>query len=325
MISSEQPKHILFITLTNIGDVVITTVLLNRILKTYPNALVDVVVGPQSAPLFDAFPNLGELMVVTKKKNHGHYIDLLKKLRPRRYDVVVDLRTPLLGRLLKSKKKVIYRKKDDEHRGTQMAKLWPLSEELPLKPTIWLGDDVKTKVKKAKVGRPLIALAPTANWLGKQWPQAKFAELVHKLLRHESAKNAMFTVFGAPNERKYVQDLLEFAAPGHVLDLVGKTTLPEACAWIEHADLFIGNDSGLAHAASAVGTPTVTIFGPMQDKLYAPLSEKGAVVTPPMRHWNEVNLEPKAAMPRVMTDVEVKDVFKEAVKLLEEQKLEEPA
>ena len=66
-------------TQTNIGDVILSTTLLDRVLQQYPDATVDVVAGGRSVDLFEGMPNLGELVPVVKKKRHGHYIDIWKK------------------------------------------------------------------------------------------------------------------------------------------------------------------------------------------------------------------------------------------------------
>jgi ADP-heptose:LPS heptosyltransferase len=63
---------------------------------------------------------------------------------------------------------------------------------------------------------------------------------------------------------------LATAAALPVVDLAGGTRLLQAAAVIELAQLFIGNDSGLGHIAAAVGTPTLTLFGPGDPARYHP-------------------------------------------------------
>ncbi len=52
------------------------------------------------------------------------------------------------------------------------------------------------------------------------------------------------------------------AAPVRVVDLAGRTSLPDVLGLVAEAELFVGNDSGLAHLANAAGTPTTVVFGP---------------------------------------------------------------
>src|SRR5205085_9133251 len=57
------------------------------------------------------------------------------------------------------------------------------------------------------------------------------------------------------------------------LSLVGKTSLGELAALISKLDLFISNDTGPAHIANAVDTPSVTIFGPVDPRRWASLDQ----------------------------------------------------
>ncbi|MGH8509481.1 MAG: glycosyltransferase family 9 protein, partial [Gammaproteobacteria bacterium] len=55
-----------------------------------------------------------------------------------------------------------------------------------------------------------------------------------------------------------------------VLNLAGQTSILEDCAVLAQTQVFVGNDSGLGHMASAVGTPTLTVFGPTDALRYRP-------------------------------------------------------
>ncbi|MBN1256463.1 MAG: glycosyltransferase family 9 protein [Planctomycetes bacterium] len=90
------------------------------------------------------------------------------------------------------------------------------------------------------------------------WPPEKFALLAQML----EAEREFRTVFiGAPGEERYVAKslrLMEHSA----IDLSGRLTLPQLKALLQRLHLLIGNDSGPAHLAAALGVPTVTLFGP---------------------------------------------------------------
>ncbi|MFM8375637.1 MAG: glycosyltransferase family 9 protein, partial [Phenylobacterium sp.] len=62
------------------------------------------------------------------------------------------------------------------------------------------------------------------------------------------------------------------------IDLVGRADLVTLHAALGHARLFIGNDSGLMHLAAAAGAPTLGLFGPSDERLYAPWGEKCRVL-----------------------------------------------
>ncbi len=104
----------------------------------------------------------------------------------------------------------------------------------------------------------LIALAPGAGWPGKQWPLERFAALAGVL---RDRFNAVVVLLGAPSERE-LTSVVAREAGGGVIDFGGQTSLDQLAAVIACADLYIGNDSGPMHIAAALGTPSISLFGP---------------------------------------------------------------
>ncbi len=309
-------------TQTNIGDVILSTTLLDRVLQQYPDATVDVVAGGRSVDLFEGMPNLGELVPVVKKKRHGHYIDIWKKLRKHRYDLTIDLRGTALTYFLHSKKRIIFNSKDKKtHKATQMASL--LKMDAPLKQRVWVTEDVQNKVA-AEVAKHkdclLLGVGPTANWIGKTWPQRYYAIFVNRLIKLKGFENAKFVIFGAAHEKRCVEDFLAHIPDDRKIDLIGQTSLTEAYAWMTHLQGFLGNDSGLSHLAAAAGVPTLTLFGPTYENLYAPVALKGGTIVAPERE--EVNLEPSAPK-RLITDIKPERVIEKVVEVVNALKQEE--
>lgn len=304
---------ILFLSYTNIGDVVMSSVLLERVLHDYPDAKVDVVVGGRAAELFVDLPQLGRLITLKKRKHHQHYLDLCRELKHEHYDILIDLRTPFFKFFVSCDRAITFPKRQQQRhiaKVEQLGALWPSVRKLEQK--VWIEPRIQDVVneKAAKIKGPLVAVGPTANWAGKQWPQKNFKLLIEQLLQHEQYKNATFLLLGAPNERADIEDLIAAVPDKNKLDLVGATSISESYAWLKAADVFIGHDSGLSHLAAAAGTPGITLFGPMNDKIYAPWSDVSHVVLPPMRAWRDVNLSKKKYLPRVISDIPVDAVLK---------------
>jgi ADP-heptose:LPS heptosyltransferase len=127
-------------------------------------------------------------------------------------------------------------------------------------------------------GRAL-ALGPTANWHGKQWPAERFAQLTQRL----TAPGAPFAdvpilVLGGPGEEEAAAPLLNAIPEGRRIALMGTADLLTAYAVLARARLYIGNDSGLMHLAAAAGIPTLGLFGPSNDAHYAPFGPNTAIV-----------------------------------------------
>lgn len=122
--------------------------------------------------------------------------------------------------------------------------------------------------EKQRGDEPLVTLCPTAGWRSKCWPEASFAALADLLVEERHAR--VFLV-GGPGEKAAVSRVAEGMRRPNV-DLSGKLSLMEVAALIERSDLFVGNDSGLMHMASATRTPCVGVFGPTDPHRTGPYS-----------------------------------------------------
>ena len=109
----------------------------------------------------------------------------------------------------------------------------------------------------------------------KSWP--RMAAFVHALAEQEGVH---VILLGAGLERPLLrdyEDLLEKDSEG-VISAVGETSIAESLALLAESDLSIGVDTGMQHIAAALGTPTISIFGPSDPHVYAPLAENARVV-----------------------------------------------
>jgi ADP-heptose:LPS heptosyltransferase len=166
------------------------------------------------------------------------------------------------------------------HRLVQLAGALKLKQ--PPSPHIWISDETRRKAETLiPAGSPVLALGPTANWWGKQWPAERFADLTARLLETAPLARARILVLGAESERDMAAPLLNRLPPGRTLDLIGKVGLLEAYACLERSTLFVGNDSGLMHLAAAAGIPTLGLFGPSPESHYAPWGELTMAVRGP--------------------------------------------
>lgn len=275
--------NILFVTSNRIGDAVLSTGLLGYLLDQHPDARFTIACGPAAAGLFKAFPNLENLHVMRKRKRAGHWRDLWKAVIGTRWDIVVDLRGSGLTWMLWAKKR--YRSKPDnrlDHKVFHLARVMGL-EANPPAPRLWFNEaDAALLNQYCATDKPLIVLGPTANWGGKQWPGARFANVVRRLRdQHPALKDAAIMVLGGPGEESSAAACLDALAGLSVTNLVGKASLGEVAAILSRATLYIGNDSGLMHMAAASGVPTLGLFGPSRHEHYAPWGADTAWVRTP--------------------------------------------
>ncbi|MBL26731.1 MAG: glycosyl transferase [Rhodospirillaceae bacterium] len=272
--------NILFLTSTRIGDAVLSTGLLGVLIERYPDARITVACGPAAAPLFVHMPNLKRVIPVRKRKASLHWPLLWAQCAGTVWDLVVDLRRSALAYLLVARQRRLYRVQADDrrHRVAALASVLDLDE--PPAPRLWISEVERETAAEILpgIGR-VLALAPTANWVGKQWRALRFAELAFRLT-HESGilAGARVVVLGGPDEREGAEPVLNGIEASRRIDVVGRIDLLTAYAVLRRCSLFIGNDSGLMHIAAAAGIPTVGLFGPSREENYAPWGTRTAVV-----------------------------------------------
>jgi len=270
---------ILFVTATRIGDAVLSTGLLSHLIERYPGARLTIAAGPIAAPLFEAVPGLRRLISVNKRRFSTHWLALYGAVAARRWDLVVDLRGSALAWLLLARARRVMAKGDqNEHRVRQLARLFDLDP--PPSPRLWLSP---THERAAEIllpaGPPVLAIGPAANWRGKQWRGARFAELARRLTATDGLlPGARVAVLAATHEREQAVPLLAAIPSRRLIDLVGRTDLLTTAAVLRRSALFIGNDTGLMHIAAASGVPTLGLFGPSPIEQYAPWGDNAATV-----------------------------------------------
>ena len=271
---------ILFVTATRIGDAVLSTGLLSYLIGRHPAARLTIAAGPLAAPLFAAVPGLERLLVVEKRRWSLHWLALYAAVARRRWDLVVDLRGSALAFVLRAgERRVMAKGNADEHRVRQLARLFRLDP--PPEPHLWtLAHHERAAEALVPPGGPVLAIAPAANWRGKEWRAERFAELARRLLGGGGRLAASrVAVLAAQGEEPQARPLLAALPPGRAIDLVGKVDLLTAAAVLKRCALFVGNDTGLMHIAAAVGVPTLGLFGPSPPEQYAPWGRHTAIAT----------------------------------------------
>jgi len=313
---------ILFITATNIGDAVLSSGLIKRLADEIPNARFTIVAGPAAAPLFSFVPNLDEVIVFAKQKDGSHWFDLWRKVRRRRWGLVVDMRGSAISRLVSTQRRAIHRKLPGEpiNKVMEAARVLKIEDE-PAAPYIWTSPEVEAYADDLTAGQgPILAMAPAANWVGKTWPLERFSRVAMRLLGSDGPmKGGRLMVLGGANERKVVQGLKDCVPRHRFIDLAGQVDLVTAYACLKRARLFIGNDSGTMHLAAASGAPTLGLFGPSDERRYGPWGRNARLVRG-ARSFEQIMAGEAGSSPVVchMMDLSVDRVYEAARALLAE-------
>lgn len=284
---------VLFITSTRLGDGILSTGLLNHLLIEYPYAKVTIACGWLPASIFEGFPNVERIIQMKKKKRHGHWIDLWKDAIGTRWDMVIDLRDSAVSRLIFAKKRYIFSKHIDQtkHKVEQAAQVMKL-QRVPA-PTLYF-----TAAQQAFAnslipdGAPVIGVGPSANWIGKTWPAENFIEVINWMTSDDGVMpHARVAIFAAPGEEAQAKPVLESIPPERRIVGIAKGTPGEVAAALAKCDFYIGNDSGLMHAATAAKVPTLGLFGPSYPHLYAPYGDHCAIAQTPETYDQLIDFE----------------------------------
>jgi lipopolysaccharide heptosyltransferase III len=266
-------NKILFIGLSSVGDVVMTTPVLKSLQDKYPDALFDIVVDKRGTGLYKNFPRLNKLYLKDKDKPLRGVPDLLLQLWKHKYDLIVDVRTDGLAYLLRAKKR--YTKFSAKSYGPHavenlMGVISGLHGSTKIPDTsVWPSNKDRAYAEKEisafNSKERLLSVSIGDNRKPeKTWTIDKFIELLNK---HENDFSGVIFLGNnhEENETKEVADKINL----QYINTVNNSLL-EAAALIEKSCLYIGPDSGLGHIAGAVKTPTITFFGVTDPERYRP-------------------------------------------------------
>ena len=316
---------ILFIASSRIGDAVLASGLVKRLHDEIPNARFTIVAGPVSAPLFVDTSGLERLIVMQKSKGGGHWIKLWSQVRGRNWGLIVDRRGSGIARFLSAKRRAMHRSHPGGpvHKVVEAARLLKLADDPP-SPFLFTSAETEARAD-ALLGTgsgPILAVAPAANWVGKTWPAESFALLAMQLMQKgQPFAKGRVLILGGADDRRAAEPLRRSLPRDRWIDLTGQVDLITAYACLKRARLFVGNDSGLMHLAAAAGAPTVGLFGPSDDRLYAPWGQYTRVVRGPRAFEQIKAKDPDLSQPIChMLDLKVELVLEAATALYEESR-----
>jgi len=288
----DEINKILFISLSNIGDAIMTTPVLQALHELYPAATIDIVGDQRSSEIFKYCPFRGEIFHKQKNSFLRGVPALLKTLWAQSYDLVVDIRTDGLAYLLPAGKRFtkLNRIKTGAHAVQQhLGIISNIYQSDPPQCHVWTSSIEKKFAEEALgdyYGKKLLGIGPGANAEVKLWSKENYLSLVE-------IAGAFFdaVVFLGDNRDKEHSNYIASKVDAPCINLCGMTTILEAVAVQQCLVLFVGNDSGLGHMASAAGIPTLTVFGTGEPERYRPWGEKALWLVGEKQNINNVAVD----------------------------------
>ena len=298
--------NILVISSNLIGDSILSTGIIKYFIGKNPNSRLTIIVGPSAAQVYKNFPNVNKLIIINKEKYSLHWLKIWKKCIFFKWDMIIDFRSSLISYFLFRKKSYIYFKySNDIHQIQQLTKFFNL-EQIAY-PIIYNNENEENIVKKKLLfNKKYIIIAPGGNWFPKIWPTENYNKLSQILLNDH--KDAFIILVGSKNEKeRFKKNLIKNVDEKRIIDIMGEN-ISQTYSFIKRSNLFIGNDSGLMHLSAASNIPTIGLFGPTNDKLYAPFGDKCFVIRTKENYqdFNNIKIDKNKSY---MHSIKVDDVF----------------
>ncbi|HEV7838594.1 MAG TPA: lipopolysaccharide heptosyltransferase II [Gemmatimonadaceae bacterium] len=281
-----------------LGDVILTTPLIAELAKRGP---VDVLATPGGAEALTNNPHIRSVIPYDKRATYGSALGLwqtIREIRLRRpYDAAYlaqgSFRSGLIAMMTGAKERIGF----DSSTGRALyttripyrperhhaERLWSLSmsecadppSRNQIRPRLYPSDDERRRVdhllrQSGNTEEPLVALAPGSAWGTKRWPY--YPKLAERL-----AEDYRIAIIGSKADSTVAAEIVDALPADRVINAIGMPLLASA-ELIGRARAIITNDSAPQHLASAMGTPTLTIFGPTVPEFgFGPLAERHVV------------------------------------------------
>jgi len=286
--------HILLVRLSAIGDIVFASPLVGALRRACPEGHIAWLVQPECSALLDHHPDLDETIVCPM----GHWRRLWRErrlrelaagiralrqtLRLRRFDLALDLQGLLKSGLLTRLSGAPERIGLGSREGSQwlMTRTLPrggdprrigseylyLAEQLglptdPFEMAVHYSAADASFAQEAAVRERLtggyVVLCPFTTRPQKHWFEERWATLASRL---GSDLGLVPVLLGGPSDQEAARRIADDAGC-RLVNLAGHTSLTEAAALIDGADLLVGVDTGLGHMGIALGIPSLLLFG----------------------------------------------------------------
>lgn len=329
------PSRLLVIRLSSLGDVVLTTPVLEALKAAWPNTPLTFLTKRAFAPVLKNHPQVDEVAVFEEKGLWGW----AGEIRRRHFDVVIDLHGTFRSRLwslvagaprlvrydkrASARRWLVWTKQVsprlaggvvDRYLETLIALGVPPAGRLP-KLYLGLEERLSDPLEKRLGSGPFIAVAPGALHTTKQWLPERFAETADRI-----SGGRPVVLLGSAADSSAVECVLRYLkSPAQ--SVVNQTTLREMMLVLQRCALLLTNDSGAMHVAAALGVPTVAVFGPTVKPFgFFPVGAWASVIEARGLDCRPCSLHGSNTCPRghfrCMKDVAVDQVVASAQKLL---------
>lgn len=289
-------KKFLIIQTAFIGDVILSTPLIEKLHEHYPDARIDFLLRKGNETLLENHPYLNKLWIWDKKnKKYGKLRKLSKAIHNTGYHTVINLqrytssglftifsgaedkigfdKNPLSFLFTKKVKHSIKEGRHETERNLELIR--DLTDDLYTPPRLYPSKEDEKQVGKYKE-KPYICIAPASVWFTKQFPEEKWIALLKQIKQYK------VYLLGSPDDKPLAEKIKRECSHPEVENLCGDLSLLQSAALMKNAVMNYCNDSAPLHLASAVNAPVTAIFcSTIPEFGFGPLSENSTIVETP--------------------------------------------
>ncbi len=294
-------RRIALIKPSALGDIVHALPVLTALRRRYPDAHITWVLNRNYEPLLQGHPHLDATLAFDRAlparaplRGAAAAVSFVRELRRQQFDLVLDLqgllRSGLMTAATGAPRRVGFDSAREGARWFYTDRVSADAEALHAVDRYWrvadalgaggeeksfvvpLSEEARCWADEALRGlpRPWLMVAAGARWQTKRWPPSHFASLLRRV-QGRFGGTAVF--IGAADDIPLSQAVAS-GLTGPVLDLTGRTTLPQSAAVLARADLMLANDTGPLHLAAALGRPAVAPYTCTKVRLTGPYGER---------------------------------------------------
>jgi heptosyltransferase I len=275
------PRTLCILRLSAIGDVTHVVAIVRTLQHAWPETAITWVVGRIEARLIGLLPGV-ELIIIDKRSLRAGALELRRRMRGRRFDVLLHMQTALRASLYSVLISARVRVGFDRARARELQwlftnrKIAPRSREHVLDSFFGFTEAIGIKERRLEWalpipeeaarwaqelipdGRRTLILSPCSRWAARNWRSERYAALIdHAVRRH----GLQVLLCGGPGEQERAMGAaIEAAVQVPVRNIIGTDTLPQLLALLSRATVLLSPDSGPAHMATMVGTPVIGVM-----------------------------------------------------------------
>ena len=301
-----NPRKILIIRFSALGDLVLTSPIYRELKRVYPQAEITLLSSSGIGSVLENNPHIDHYISHSRQESPAKLSYLIRKLRQEEFELIYDAHRSLRSiwivwnlsgfGLFKSpqvwsinkrswKRSLLIRFKINFLKNSPSQRehlLRPLQDrtkiELKNHTELFPDNDAVLAVKEFMEQKKLmpnrfIAIGASASYPLKCWPMQNFHVLISDLI----ANRWPVVLVGGANEKENTQ--LEKEYRGEIHNTAGKLSPLESAELLKNARLVVTNDTSVSHLAEAVSTPVIVLFGSTVKEFgYAPFLEESQIV-----------------------------------------------